>query len=241
MWSSFLVSSALSVFLNRGSCEVDVGVHEESKGRRSISDCDQEHDVCEVSPTARMDLSSANVTPVAVMSSACDVSVSAALSVQALSSQLSEMHQVRGAAAAAAAAGDGVSLVHRAAGASFVRHVLSKGNSVDVWQGFLSFIGESSRPTCPPMFRRLTRFPLRRPLRPNRFPASARAGCRRCRIHDERKGAKVTRSAHKPNFGSCAAAPCFATAPFARALFPQWPATGSNNASRSTSEFTFGI
>jgi hypothetical protein len=107
-----------------------------------------------------MDLSSANVTPVAVMSSACDASVSAALSVQALSSQLSEMHQVRGAAAAAAAAAaDGVSLVHRAAGASFVRHVLSKGNSVDVWQGFLSFIGESSRPTCPPMFRRLTRFP----------------------------------------------------------------------------------
>ena len=129
-----------------------MGVHEESKGRRSISDCDQEHDVCEVSPTARMDLSSANVTPVAVMPSACDVSVSAALSVEALSSQLSEMHQVRGAVAAAAAAADGVSLVHRAAGASFVRHVLSKGNSVDVWQGFLSFIGESANlsPNVPP-------------------------------------------------------------------------------------------
>jgi hypothetical protein len=151
MWSSFLVSSALSVFLNRGSCEADVGVRGESKGRQSASDCDKEHDVCDVSPTARMDLSSANVTPVAVMPSACDISVSAAgsslretsaaLSVEALSSQLSEMHQVRG---AVAAAGDGLSLVHRAAGASFVRHVLSKGNSVDVWQGFLSFIGESA-------------------------------------------------------------------------------------------------
>jgi hypothetical protein len=169
MWSSFLVSSALSVFLSRGSCEIDVGVLEGPKGRQSVADCDQEHDVCDVSPTARMDLSSANVTPVAVMPSAGDMSVSAArssvrelaLSVEALSLQSSEMHQVRGAVAAAA---DGLSLVHRAAGASFVRHVLSKGNSVDVWQGFLSFIGESaisplppphsiSPPQCPPLTR----------------------------------------------------------------------------------------
>jgi hypothetical protein len=185
MWSSFLVSSALSVFLNRGSCEIDVGVLEGPKGRQSVADCHQEHDVCDVSPTARMDLSSANVTPVAVMPSAGDLSVSAArsslrelsaaLSVEALSSQSSEMHQVRGAVAAAA---DGLSLVHRAAGASFVRHVLSKGNSVDVWQGFLSFIGEPaiSPPDVPPSLAH------RRPLRPHRFPASARAGCRRCRV-----------------------------------------------------------
>jgi hypothetical protein len=40
---------------------------------------------------------------------------------------------------------DGLSLVHRAAGTSFVRHVLSKGNSTDVWQGFLSFVGKFAR------------------------------------------------------------------------------------------------
>lgn len=156
------------MFLNRGSCEIDVGVLEGPKGRQSAADCDQEHDVCDVSPSARMDLSSANVTPVAVMPSAGDMSVSAArsslrglsaaLSVEALSSQSSETHEVRGGVAAAA---DGLSLVHRAAGASFVRHVLSKGNSVDVWQGFLSFIGESaispphsiSPPQCSPLTR----------------------------------------------------------------------------------------
>ncbi len=37
---------------------------------------------------------------------------------------------------------DGLSLVHRAAGSLFEEHVLSKGNSVDVWKGFLSFVGE---------------------------------------------------------------------------------------------------
>ena len=37
---------------------------------------------------------------------------------------------------------DGLSLVHRAAGSLFVEHVLSKGNSIDLWQGFLSFVGE---------------------------------------------------------------------------------------------------
>ena len=37
---------------------------------------------------------------------------------------------------------DGLSLVHGAAGTSFVKHILSKGNSTDVWQGFLSFVGK---------------------------------------------------------------------------------------------------
>jgi hypothetical protein len=40
---------------------------------------------------------------------------------------------------------DGLSLVHRAAGTSFVRHILSKGNSTDLWQGFLSFVGKFFR------------------------------------------------------------------------------------------------
>ena len=34
---------------------------------------------------------------------------------------------------------DGVSLVHGAAGRSFLEHVLSKGNSIDVLEGFVSF------------------------------------------------------------------------------------------------------
>ena len=46
------------------------------------------------------------------------------------------------AAAGCSAPADGFSLVHRAAGSSFVEHVLSKGNSIDLWQGFLSFVGE---------------------------------------------------------------------------------------------------
>ena len=45
-------------------------------------------------------------------------------------------------AAGCSAPADGFSLVHRAAGSSFVEHVLSKGNSIDLWQGFLSFVGE---------------------------------------------------------------------------------------------------
>ena len=40
---------------------------------------------------------------------------------------------------------DGRSLVNAAAGASFVKHVLSKGNSENVWQGFLNFIGKLNR------------------------------------------------------------------------------------------------
>jgi hypothetical protein len=42
-------------------------------------------------------------------------------------------------AASAPFPADGYSLVHRAAGHSFLEHVLSKGNSIDVWEGFLSF------------------------------------------------------------------------------------------------------
>ncbi len=187
MWSSFLVSSALSVFLNRGSCELDVTVNEESKGRQSASDCDQAHDdLCDVSLTSRLDLSSANVTPVAVI----DMSVLAARSSicssrqpssghslqLALASRLTEVDHDRGAVDSVR---DGLSLLHRAAGASFVRHVLSKGNSVDVWQGFLSFIGKcGGSPPNPPRPHSHSR----RAIRPHRFSATARARRRRCRI-----------------------------------------------------------
>jgi hypothetical protein len=147
-----LVSSALSVFLRAGPCERVLALHGKDTERQFVADCDHHHDdLCSMSSSSssRLDMCSANVTPLAVTLSAPDMRVSvpcigsagelsSALSEEALVLRLSE----RGVVSDGGAAPDGLSLVHPAAGASFVNHILSKGNSVDVWQGFLSFVGK---------------------------------------------------------------------------------------------------
>ncbi len=156
LWSSVLVSSALSVFLRGGPCEHALGVLGQGTDRHFAADCElQDDDLCcmSSSSSSRMDLCSANVTPLANTLSAPDTRVSvpcsgaagelsSSLSAEAMVFRLSERGVV---ADGGAASVDGLSLVHPAAGASFVRHILSKGNSVDVWQGFLSFVGKFIR------------------------------------------------------------------------------------------------
>jgi hypothetical protein len=144
IWSSVLVSSALSVFL-RGA---QITSHEEEVKPHTQMEVYQDHrESCGGSPSCGLDACSANVTPLAVVLGANDAHTciasresSSGVSSDALPSPISEMGKV---AEGAVAAVDGLSLVHRSAGSLFVQHVLSKGNSVDVWQGFLSFIGKS--------------------------------------------------------------------------------------------------
>jgi hypothetical protein len=121
-------------------------LQEDDVQSQAIQDND---DSCAGFSSARLDSCSSNVTPLAVPLRAHEAAVSTpcissgqlpvVLSSEALASQFSKMGEVTSSDSAAA---DGLSLVHRSAGTSFVNHVLSKGNSIDVWQGFLSFVGE---------------------------------------------------------------------------------------------------
>lgn len=113
LWSSVLVSSAISVFMLCGSGTPKRVPHENPiEGREGDGQCD------------------------ALSSSQIHTTGGAEISTLAAKKSLTNLSSERPAPA------DGFSLVHRAAGSLFVEHVLSKGNSIDLWQGFLSFVGE---------------------------------------------------------------------------------------------------
>jgi hypothetical protein len=144
LWSSVLVSSALSVFLRGRGHDHDVGAHGEGGHYLLAPNSDDE------------DVRSTDVTPHVVTPNAHDLKPSAVssaskatcahqdaplvITTEAVASRSSGIDVAS--TSSGPAAFDGFSLVHRDAGNSFVEHVLSKGNSIDVWQGFLSFVGE---------------------------------------------------------------------------------------------------
>ena len=139
-----LVSSALSVFLRGGIHEFDAGVFVEGR-RQLLGAKSDEEDTCSADVTPHVITPSAHDPKPSALSSTLKATdshqeASSVLTSEALASRLSGIDVAS--ASSGPAAADGFSLVHRAAGCAFVDHVLSKGNSIDVWQGFLSFVGK---------------------------------------------------------------------------------------------------
>ena len=81
---------------------------------------------------------SVSAVPVTCEASACKLVMTVCRQHSVLVASALSVFLKEGAASAPFTA-DGNSLVHRAAGNSFWEHVPSKGNNIDVWEGFLSF------------------------------------------------------------------------------------------------------
>jgi hypothetical protein len=146
VWSSVLVSSALSVFMRESPRELAAHVHGKGTELHGCT-CASSPDYGDT-PTARLELSHGEAMSTAAThgepnAAGDELKVAAEKGLASCAKVSTCQQQQLGAVGdGGTVLADGRSLVNAAAGSSFVKHVLSKGNSESVWQGFLNFIGK---------------------------------------------------------------------------------------------------